>query len=42
MLILDTWNPYVTTPEREMVTALTAAVGEYYGELPDYIAGSSA
>jgi len=42
VLILDTWNPYVTPPERELVTALTAAVGDYYGQLPDYIAGSSA
>lgn len=42
VLILDTWNPYVTPPERELVTALTAAVGDFYGELPDYIAGSSA
>ena len=42
VLILDTWNPYVTPQERELVSALTAGVGEFYGELPDYIAGSQA
>ncbi len=41
MLILDTWNPHVTPAERELVTALTAGVGEFYGALPDYIGGSS-
>ena len=42
VLILDTWNPHVTPPERELVTALTAGVGEFSGALPAYIAGSSA
>jgi aspartyl/asparaginyl beta-hydroxylase (cupin superfamily) len=42
VLILDTWNPYVSESERELVSALTAGVGEFYGELPDYIAGSQA
>jgi aspartyl/asparaginyl beta-hydroxylase (cupin superfamily) len=33
VLILDTWNPHVTPAERQLVTALTAAVGDYYGDL---------
>ena len=41
VLILDTWNPYLSEAEREMVTALTAGVGEFYGELPDYARGAS-
>ncbi|MGZ5948400.1 MAG: aspartyl/asparaginyl beta-hydroxylase domain-containing protein, partial [Caulobacteraceae bacterium] len=41
VLILDTWNPKVSAAERELVTALTAGVGDFYGDLPDYIAGSS-
>ena len=41
MLILDTWNPYLSEAEREMVTALTAGVGEFYGELPEYARGAS-
>jgi aspartyl/asparaginyl beta-hydroxylase (cupin superfamily) len=36
VLILDTWNPAVTPAERAAVTALTAAVGEFYGDLPDF------
>jgi aspartate beta-hydroxylase len=42
VLILDTWNPYLTEAEREMVTALTAGVGEFYGDLPAYAQGSPA
>jgi aspartate beta-hydroxylase len=41
VLILDTWNPQVTEAERELITALTAGVGAFYGDLPDYIAGSA-
>ncbi|HEY0436794.1 MAG TPA: aspartyl/asparaginyl beta-hydroxylase domain-containing protein, partial [Phenylobacterium sp.] len=37
VLILDTWNPHVTPPERELVSALTEGVDEFYGRLPDYI-----
>jgi aspartate beta-hydroxylase len=37
VLILDVWNPYVRPAEREMVAALTAGVGEFYGELPAYM-----
>lgn len=40
VLILDVWNPFLTDAEREMVTALTAAVGDYYGDLPDYARGA--
>ena len=40
VLILDTWNPALSEPEREMITALTAGVGEYYGELPAYARGA--
>lgn len=40
VLILDTWNPFLTEAEREMVSALTAGVGEYYGELPAYASGA--
>jgi aspartate beta-hydroxylase len=39
VLILDTWNPALSEPEREMITALTAGVGEFYGELPAYARG---
>jgi aspartate beta-hydroxylase len=42
VLILDTWNPFLTEAEREMVTALTAGVGEFYGDLPTYAQGSPA
>jgi aspartyl/asparaginyl beta-hydroxylase (cupin superfamily) len=41
VLIFDTWNPYLTDAERELVTALTAGVGEYYGELPSYASGAA-
>jgi len=30
ILIIDTWNPFLTTAERELVGAATAAVAEYY------------
>ena len=40
VLILDTWNPLLTEAERELVTALTAGVGEYYGDLPNYASGA--
>jgi aspartyl/asparaginyl beta-hydroxylase (cupin superfamily) len=39
VLILDTWNPFLSEAEREMVTAMTAGVGEYYGDLPQYAQG---
>lgn len=42
VLILDVWNPYLDEAERELVTALTAGVGEFYGELPDYAQGAGA
>jgi aspartate beta-hydroxylase len=32
ILILDTWNPFLTTAERTLVRAATAAVREYYRE----------
>ena len=41
VLILDTWNPALSEPEREMITALTAGVGDFYGELPDYARGAA-
>ena len=37
VLILDIWNPYVRPAEREMVAALTAGVGDFYGELPAFM-----
>ncbi len=40
VLIFDIWNPYVTQAEREMVSALTAGVDEYYGQLPGFISGA--
>jgi len=40
VLILDTWNPYLSEAERELVTELTAGVGEYYKDLPGYSAGA--
>jgi aspartate beta-hydroxylase len=39
VLILDTWNPYLTEAERDLVTELTAGVGDYYGDLPAYAGG---
>lgn len=41
VLILDIWNPYVTPAEREMVSALTVGVSDFYGPLPPYLAGSA-
>lgn len=37
VLIIDIWNPYLSAAEREMVRALTAGVGDYYGTLPSYV-----
>jgi aspartyl/asparaginyl beta-hydroxylase (cupin superfamily) len=37
VLIIDIWNPCLTQAEREMVSALTMAVDEFYGDLPGYI-----
>ncbi len=34
VMIFDIWNPFVAEGERELVTALTAGVGEFYGALP--------
>jgi aspartate beta-hydroxylase len=34
VLILDIWSPLLSTAEREMVSTLTAAVGEYYASAP--------
>jgi len=31
VLILDTWSPFLSAAERELVSAVTAGVGEYYG-----------
>jgi aspartyl/asparaginyl beta-hydroxylase (cupin superfamily) len=41
VLILDTWNPALSEPEREMITELTAGVGDFYGELPEYARGTA-
>lgn len=41
VLILDTWNPRLSEPEREMISALTAGVGAYYGDLPEYARGTA-
>ena len=41
VLILDIWNPYLSPAERDMVSALTAGVGEFYGELPAYATGGA-
>jgi aspartyl/asparaginyl beta-hydroxylase (cupin superfamily) len=41
VLILDCWNPYLSEAEREMVSALTAGVGDFYGELPEYARGAA-
>lgn len=40
VLILDTWNPFLSEAEREMITAVTAGVGDYYGDLPGYAQGA--
>ncbi|THD52243.1 aspartyl/asparaginyl beta-hydroxylase domain-containing protein [Phenylobacterium sp.] len=37
VLIFDIWNPYVTPAEREMVSALTVGVEQFYGSLPSYL-----
>jgi aspartyl/asparaginyl beta-hydroxylase (cupin superfamily) len=37
VLIFDIWNPYTTEAEREMVSALTTGVEQFYGELPSYL-----
>jgi hypothetical protein len=34
ILIFDIWNPLLTEAERDMVRALTVAVGNYYGDEP--------
>lgn len=36
VMIIDTWNPYLSEAERELVRELTAGVGEYYGTSWDY------
>jgi len=40
VLIVDIWNPYLSPVEREMVSALTAGVNDFYGDLPPYVAPS--
>ena len=37
VLIVDIWNPYLSQAEREMVSALTEGVGDFYGDLPAYV-----
>jgi aspartyl/asparaginyl beta-hydroxylase (cupin superfamily)/Flp pilus assembly protein TadD len=37
VLIFDVWNPYTTEAEREMVSAVTTSVEQFYGELPPYL-----
>jgi aspartate beta-hydroxylase len=37
VLIFDIWNPYVSAAERELVSALTTGVEQFYGELPSYL-----
>jgi aspartate beta-hydroxylase len=37
VLIFDIWNPYTTPAEREMVSALTTGVEQFYGTLPSYL-----
>jgi aspartyl/asparaginyl beta-hydroxylase (cupin superfamily)/cytochrome c-type biogenesis protein CcmH/NrfG len=41
VLILDLWNPFLKPAEREMVSALSAGVGQFYGDLPSYITGGA-
>jgi aspartyl/asparaginyl beta-hydroxylase (cupin superfamily) len=31
VLIIDIWSPFLSVAERELVTEVTAGVGEYYG-----------
>ena len=37
VLIVDIWNPYLSQVERDMVSALTAGVADFYGDLPAYV-----
>jgi aspartate beta-hydroxylase len=37
VLIFDIWNPHTTEAERELVSALTTGVEQFYGELPSYL-----
>jgi len=37
VLIFDIWNPYTTEAEREMVSALTTGIEQFYGSLPSYL-----
>ena len=37
VLIFDIWNPAVSEAERELVSALTAGVADFYGSLPSYL-----
>jgi aspartate beta-hydroxylase len=32
ILILDVWNPYLTSAERELVSAMVTGIARYYGE----------
>jgi aspartate beta-hydroxylase len=44
VLIFDIWSPFLEEPEREMVRALTARIGQYYGTMAhdgDAISGPS-
>lgn len=34
ILIVDVWSPYLSDAERDLVRALSARVGQYYGTLP--------
>lgn len=34
VMIVDMWSPFLSLAERELVRALTARVGEYYGSIP--------
>ncbi|HEY2483372.1 MAG TPA: aspartyl/asparaginyl beta-hydroxylase domain-containing protein, partial [Caulobacteraceae bacterium] len=37
VLILDIWNPLLSEAERDMVRGLTAALDDYYRDMPDYV-----
>ena len=37
VLIFDIWNPLTTPAERELVSALTTGVEQFYGALPSYL-----
>jgi len=37
VLIIDIWNPHLSQAERDMVSALTAGVDDFYGVLPTYV-----